>query len=160
MKRHGSSVINEMEDETCDAGDTCTQCGYADFFYDACTWEATCTNCGVVTSFEVGCEETYHKPKTYYKHNYFTNKILSDAMNAGFKIDRFEMVEYERLYRKCVRKFYDTQSIHKRKYMINANFTLWMIARFNGKNVKPYIKMPKKGTLKRLEKDWFCICPW
>lgn len=141
--------------------DVCRECGGRDFFYDSSTWEATCRECGVVNSYDVGFTENYVRPKTYYKHNYFSNKILTDAMNKGYRIDRFEMREYERLFKMCVSKFYDTQDKHKRKYMINANFVLWKISLHKGKDVRDYIKIPNKNTLKRLEKDWKeFICPW
>ena len=146
------------EEETC--YDSCFSCGAQNFFYDSVMWEATCRECGVVNSFEVGCVESYVKPKTYFKHNYFTSKIISDAMTSGFKIDRMDMREYERLFRKCVQRFYETQEIHKRKYMINANFTLWKISLYKGQDAREYVKMPKKGTLRRLEEHWEIICPW
>ena len=141
--------------------DACRVCGESDFFYDSISWEATCRSCGVVTNYDVGYTEEYRKAKTYYKHNYFTNKILMDAMVAGYKIDRSEMREYERLFRKCVTSFYNTQDKHKRKDMLNANFVLWKIGLYKGKDVIDYVKIPNKNTLKRLEKDWsMYVCPW
>jgi hypothetical protein len=114
----------------------------------------------LVGSYEIGYQEDYTRPKTYFKHNYFTNTILTDAMNKGFKISRFEMIEMERRYKLCVNRFYETQDVHKRKYMINASFVLSKIAESLGKDVNGFIKLPKKCTLKRLEKDWKLINPF
>lgn len=154
------SVSLEKEEEEEDY-DKCVECGSYDFFYDSCTWESTCRGCGLVGSYEIGYQEDYTRPKTYFKHNYFTNTILMNAMNKGFKITRFEMVEMERRYKLCVKRFYETQEVHKRKYMINASFVLSKIGEsMDKKNIVDFIKLPKKCTLKRLEKDWILINPF
>lgn len=139
--------------------DCCADCGCDDFRYDAQAYHSSCTNCGLVASFEVGYVEFEARRKTYYKHNYFTNTILTNAMNKGFKINRAEMVEMERLFKLCVGKFYETQEVHKRKYMISTSFTLMKIAEFMGKDVKPFITLPKRGTLSKLETLWTLINP-
>jgi len=152
--------VEEDSDEDSVVYDTCAECGSYDFFYDKVAWESSCRGCGVVGSYEVGWAEDYTRPKTYFKHNYFTNTILTNAMNKGFKVNRVEMVEMERRYKLCVGKFYETQSIHKRKYMISANFVLSKIALSMDKNVDKFVKLPKKCTLKRIENDWLAINPF
>lgn len=143
-----------------DGLDRCLHCGCADFYYDNIEWHSTCANCGIVDSYEVSTRIDYFKAKTYFKHNYFTNSILSGAMSRGFKINRHEMVEMERLYKLCVNSFNRTKDQHKRKYFINANFVLSKIAFSMGKDASPFIKLPKKNTLERLEKDWLIINPF
>lgn len=140
-----------------DCRESCEHCRSTDFFYDVCTWEATCRNCGIVTSYEICTYIDYVRPKTYFKHNYFTNTILKNAMEKGLKISRFDMVEMERLYKLCVWKFNNTKAIHKRKYFINSNFVLDKICKSMDKDVSNFIKLPKKATLKRLEEDWVHI---
>jgi len=155
------NLMNEEEEQSLDErGEMCLACGCVDFFYDVCTWEATCRNCGIVTSYEICTHIDYFRPKTYFKHNYFTNTILKNAMERGFKISRFDMVEMERRYKLCVNKFNATKSIHKRKYFINSNFVLGKISESLGKDVTMYIKLPKNTTLKRLEEDWVHINPF
>lgn len=148
------------DDDNLDYGDRCVACQGLDFFHDVCTWEATCRSCGLVTSYEIGSTIDYFKPKTYFKHNYFTNTILKNAMESGFRISRFDMVEMERRYKLCVNKFNATKDIHKRKYFISSNFVLTKIAESMGKDVSKHLKLPKKTTLKRLEEDWICINPF
>jgi hypothetical protein len=140
--------------------DVCAECSFDDFFYDPITYEATCRNCGLVTSFDVGTFVDYVKPKTYFKHNYFTNTILTEAMTRGFKITRRDMVEMERLYKLCVTRFNQTKDVHKRKYFINSNFVLDKIASYMGKDASKFVKLPKANTLKKLEKDWIAINPF
>jgi len=143
-----------------DGVDRCHHCGSLDFYYDSVEWHSSCRNCGVVASYEVACHIDYCKPKTYFKHNYFTNSILSGAMTKGFKVTRHEMVEMERLYKLCVNAFNRTKDQHKRKYFINANFVLNKISKTMGKDAERFIKLPKKNTLERLEKDWLIINPF
>lgn len=155
-----SHFNTEDEDEDpCDL-DMCVECHSADFFYDPIMYEATCRNCGLVTSFDVGTYVDYVKPKTYFKHNYFMNTILTNAMTRGFKITRHDMREMERLYKLCVSKFNATKNVHKRKYFINSNFVLNKISQHMGKDVSKFVKLPKSNTLKKLEKDWVVINPF
>ena len=149
----------EDDSESCDL-DVCAECRCDDFFYDPIMYEATCRSCGLVTSFEVGTYIDYVKPKTYFKHNYFTNTILTEAMTRGFKISRHDMIEMERLYKLCVSKFNATKEVHKRKYFINSNFVLNKIAIHMGKDASKFVKLPKANTLKKLEKDWIVINPF
>jgi len=109
---------------------------------------------------EMDSQFYYVKQKTYFKHNYFTNTILSGAMTKGFRITRMDMVELERLYKLCVNKFYETKAEHKRKYFISAKFVLNKICATMGKDVSPFIKLPKKDTLAKLERDWLIINPF
>jgi hypothetical protein len=81
-------------------------------------------------------------------------------MNKGFKITRDKMVEMERRFRLCVDRFYATYEKHNRKYMLNANFVLWKISLSMGEDVTPYLKLPKKNTLKKLESLWEYINPF
>ena len=157
------NIHNEVDGDECSdscGADLCSECHYDDFFYDPIAYEATCRNCGLVTSFEVGTYVDYVKPKTYFKHNYFTNTILTEAMTRGFKITRHDMVEMERLYKLCVTKFNGTKSVHKRKYFINSNFVLNKIATHMGKDATKFVKLPKPNTVKKLEKDWVTINPF
>lgn len=144
-----------------DGYDRCIHCGSNDFYHDSVEWHSTCARCGIVASYDVGSSYVdYVKPKTYFKHNYFTNSILSSAMCRGFKITRVEMVEMERLYKLCVNSFNATKDKHKRKYFLNSNFVLNKIALHLGKDVSEYIKLPKKNTVERLEKDWLIVNPF
>lgn len=152
--------MNEENDETNPAEDACFECGSTLFHYDCVEYHASCKGCGLVLPFDIGFEEIYVKPKTYFKENYFTNTILTNAMNKGFKINRHEMVEYERRYKLCVKSFYKTQDIHKRKYMMSASFVLLKIAESMNRDVSKFIKIPKKNTLRRLEKDWKIVNPF
>lgn len=140
--------------------DCCSVCGGNDFVYDSINWHSSCRNCGVVGSYEVDVYESYVRPSTYQKHNYFTNTVLSNAMNKGFKITREKMDEMERRFRMCVDRFYATYDKHKRKYMLNANFVLWKISASMNEDVTPYLKLPKKNTLKKLENLWEYINPF
>jgi len=140
--------------------DVCSGCGGDDFFYDSVNYHSSCRNCGLVGSYEIDVVEDYRRPSTYHKHNYFTNTVLSNAMNAGFKITRSQMVEMERRFKLCVDRFYATYEIHKRKYMLNAKFVLWKISESMGEDVSMFIKMPKKNTLKKLESLWIHIDPF
>lgn len=136
----------------------CFECGSLDLNFDKTSWECCCMNCGLVGPYERwDVMDTYIKPKTYYKHNYFVNSILPKAMENGFKVCRMEMFEMERLYKECVRRFYETQPIHKRKYMINSTFTFVKICEKMGKNVSPYVTLPKKDTVSKLERDWLIM---
>jgi hypothetical protein len=144
--------VEEEEDELI----RCRECGHIDRRYDPCAWESCCANCGLVDSYEYAedINYTFIKPKTYYKHNYFVGSILKNVMENGFKPSRHEMYEMERLYKICVQKYYETQHIHKRKYMINTMFTLSKICERMRIDVSPFIKLPKKDTIVKLEKDW------
>lgn len=140
--------------------DRCMHCGSCDFYHDNVEWHSTCTNCGIIDSYDVGSRIEYFKPKTYFRHNYFTNSILSGAMQKGFRVTRNEMLEMERMYKLCVNNFNLKKDVHKRKYFINASFVLNKIAKHLGKDVEPFIKLPKKNTLERLERDWKIINPF
>ena len=136
----------------------CIECLSTDLYFDRIEWETSCMNCGLVSEYEGWGEvPIYVKPKTYFKHNYFSNSILPKAMEKGFKVTRSEMVEMERLYKICVQRFYETQDIHKRKYMINSTFTFVKICEKMGKDVKEYVSLPKKETVLKLEKDWLVM---
>lgn len=150
MEHEDADLLNDDE-----MYDVCVECGYSDKAYDACAWESACVNCGLVGEFERWEElAVYRKAPTYHKHNYFVNSILSKAMEDGFKVSRHEMFEMERLYKVCVKRFYETQSIHKRKYMLSSTFTFVKICEKMGKDVSMYTKLPQKQTLRSLEKDW------
>lgn len=157
-----SKKMKEEEEIELSADDdiACIDCGSVNFHYDPRVWESSCRNCGLVAPYEVDTVFTYVKPKTYFKHNYFTNTILTNAMTKGFRISRPEMEEIERRYKMCVKKFYETKETHERKYMLNANFCLGKIAHTLGKDVTPFIKIPKKDTLLKLEKDWLVVNPF
>jgi len=153
----GELLLNDDEME-----DSCFECGCRERYYDPAHWESCCKGCGLVGTFENDTEvpDLYVKPKTYFKHNYFSGSILPDAMTNGFRISRVEMGSMERLYKECVNKFYRTQPIHKRKYFLSSKFVLMKICDKLGKDVRPYIKLPKKETLSKLEKDWEIINPF
>lgn len=140
--------------------DVCAHCGCDSFAYDCVNWHSSCTNCGMVASYDVDTVEDYIRPPTYQKHNYFTNTILTNAMTAGFKITRHKMVEMERRFKLCVDRFYATYEQHKRKYMLNANFVLWKISLTMDEDVLPYLRLPKKNTLKKLEEIWKYVNPF
>jgi len=143
-----------------DDPDFCGVCGAFDFAYDSVNWHSTCRVCGTVGSYDMDTYVDYVRPSTYHKHNYFTNTVLANAMNRGFKISRQDMFEMERRFRLCVERFYATYETHKRKYMLNANFVLWKISLSMGEDVVPYLKLPKKNTLKKLESLWEYIKPF
>lgn len=135
--------------------DRCFECGGDNILFDHSAWESCCGDCGIVGAFERwDVMDTYIRPKTYFKHNYFSNTILPKAMEKGFKVDRETMFEMERLYKVCVQRFYETQSIHKRKYMINSTFTFVKICEHMNKNIIPFVTLPKKETVLKLERDW------
>ena len=140
--------------------DSCTHCGSNDFSYDCVSWESCCRRCGVVSSYEVDFLIDYTRPSTYFKHNYFTNTILTNAMHKGFKISRFQMVEMERRFKLCVDKFNRSKDVHKRKYMLNSNFVLWKISLSLELHVLPFLKMPKKNTQAKLETLWPLVNPF
>jgi len=147
------TLINDEELQ-----DRCFECGSLDLRFDKIEWESCCMNCGLVGVYERwDIMDTYFKPKTYFKHNYFTNSILPKAMEKGFKVGRMDMFEMERLYKECVSRFYATQSIHKRKYMLNSTFTFVKICEKLGKDVRPFVSLPKKDTVLKLEKDWLIL---
>ncbi len=148
----------DLEDE--DRYDTCRGCGSYDFFYDVVAYEASCRQCGLVNSFETDYVIDYRKPKTYFKHNYFSHSILMGAMKVGFKISRQDMTEFERMYKVVVDRFYELEPYHKRKNMISAKFVLWKLAPLLGYDVSPYIKLPKKQTLAKLERMWNVLNPF
>jgi hypothetical protein len=133
--------------------DRCFECGSPNIVFDCAAYESCCMNCGLVGPYERWeSMDTYIKPKTYFKHNYFSNSILPKAMEKGFKASRMDMFEMERLYKECVKRFYETQQFHKRKYMINSTFTLMKICEHMNKDVSPFVSLPKKDTLLKLEK--------
>lgn len=133
----------------------CFECKSPNIIFDPASYESCCADCGLVGPYERWeSMETYVKPKTYFKHNYFSNSIIPKAMERGFKASRFEMFEMERLFKECVKRFYETQNVHKRKYMINTTFTLVKICEFMGLDVENYVDLPKKETVAKLEKVW------
>jgi len=139
----------------------CLECGSCEIVFDPREYQSCCANCGVVGAYERwDVMDTYIKPKTYFKHNYFTNSILPKAMVKGFKVGRETMFEMERLYKECVRRFYETKEIHKRKYMINSTFTFVKICEFMNMDVRPFVALPKKDTVLKLERDWLVMKPF
>lgn len=144
----------------CEDNDSCKACGADNFAYDSVNYESACRQCGLVASYEMCHVYDYVRPSTYFKHNYFTNTILSNAMNRGFKISRVQMVEMERRFKLCVHKFNNSYDLHKRKYMLNANFVLWKIAQSMNEDAGPYLRMPKKNTLAKLETLWVHVNPF
>lgn len=152
-------LLNDDEME-----DVCIHCGCRDRYYDATQWESACANCGIVGIFENETEvpDLYLKPKTYFKHEYFSNTILRNAMERGYKLSRDDMKEYVRLYILVVAKFYSTQKekLHRRKYFISSNFVLMKIGDMKGKDVRKHIDLPKQETLLKLELLWKIINPF
>ena len=135
--------------------DICKDCGCVDFYLDDKAWERACTNCGLVSCRNWSEVETFHRPSTYLKQNYFINTVVAKARLNGAPIDNFFVGSVEAIFNQCLANFYSSFSVHKRKNFPHYGFILVKICDMLGKDVKPFVKVPKlKKTLARLEDEW------
>lgn len=135
--------------------DICKECGCVDFYLDDKAWERACCNCGVVSCRDWSQIESFHKPSTYLKVNYFVNSVVAKARLNGAPIDGFFVQSIEAIFQQCLNNFYASAIVHKRKNFPHYGFVLVKICGMLGSDISQFVKLPKlKKTRERLEREW------